>query len=531
MKTGKRIASVVLMIMMLVTMVLPALGDDPTYTITINGAVKDETYTAYKIFDAVWSSDETKVAYTINSSSAWFDVILKYMGGGTTAVTANTDGNYIGKGLTLQKTSTEGVYNVIADTTNADATKQYKASDFAAYLIANKPTTVTADATATAAIAAGATTPSATLTITGSDPEGYYLVDSTVGILCALDTLNTTVAVNEKNSYPSVTKTIANGQNIVQIGDTVDYTVEVLVPATVDKDITVHDVIESGLTFVKDTDDNIDFDISIKEGTSATLTANTDYVVATNITDGCSFEIVIKPTAKIVGKTVVIKYSAKMNKDAELDPETNDNKAWITYSQFTSQEAKVETKTLIAYVQKTDESGNSLAGAKFKLYDGYDTNVGTDGKNTAGNVLKGKDVIKVIATDTAGVYRVADATELADDDTAKVEEMECDTNGKLTIQGLDDKKYYLEETEAPVGYNKLDYLPELDVKEATKTEVEDTDQVQYTYSYTGITVENQSGTKLPATGGIGTTIFYCAGAALTLGALVILITKKRMQKQ
>ena len=46
----------------------------------------------------------------------------------------------------------------------------------------------------------------------------------------------------------------------------------------------------------------------------------------------------------------------------------------------------------------------------------------------------------------------------------------------------------------------------------------------------GANVVNKSGSTLPETGGIGTTIFYVLGSLLVVGAGVVLITRKRMGK-
>ena len=99
------------------------------------------------------------------------------------------------------------------------------------------------------------------------------------------------------------------------------------------------------------------------------------------------------------------------------------------------------------------------------------------------------------------------------------------TDGQVTIQGLDANfTYWLVETEAPVGYNKLtghiDFMLSADDGKAT---VEGNK-----YVTGGFKVENNTGTELPSTGGMGTTLLYLAGGALVLLALVLLITKKRM---
>jgi len=45
------------------------------------------------------------------------------------------------------------------------------------------------------------------------------------------------------------------------------------------------------------------------------------------------------------------------------------------------------------------------------------------------------------------------------------------------------------------------------------------------------TIENNKGTQLPSTGGIGTALFYLAGGVMAVGAGVILVTKKRIGKE
>ena len=98
-------------------------------------------------------------------------------------------------------------------------------------------------------------------------------------------------------------------------------------------------------------------------------------------------------------------------------------------------------------------------------------------------------------------------------------------NGKIEIDGLDADTYYLREVKAPAGYNKLAADVKVEITGATTVEGK--------LSYTTVVakVNNQSGTELPSTGGIGTTIFYVLGSVLLVGAAVLLITKKRMSAQ
>ena len=97
-----------------------------------------------------------------------------------------------------------------------------------------------------------------------------------------------------------------------------------------------------------------------------------------------------------------------------------------------------------------------------------------------------------------------------------------DANGKIEIDGLDADTYYLREIEAPAGYNMLGEDKEVKVVGATVVEEK--------LSYTTVVakINNQSGTELPSTGGIGTTIFYILGGVLVVGAIILLVTRKRM---
>lgn len=96
--------------------------------------------------------------------------------------------------------------------------------------------------------------------------------------------------------------------------------------------------------------------------------------------------------------------------------------------------------------------------------------------------------------------------------------------GKFTIQGLDADIYYLTETKQPDGYNKLSKAVKIVIDEKGNITVDDK-----TPSTELVEVENKSGSILPSTGGMGTTLFYIFGAILVIGSGVVLITKKRMK--
>ena len=119
-------------------------------------------------------------------------------------------------------------------------------------------------------------------------------------------------------------------------------------------------------------------------------------------------------------------------------------------------------------------------------------------------------------TDENNVYLV--------DQNATTTEITTDSTGEFTIQGLDADIYYLTEIQQPAGYNKLSAPVKIVINESgTITIGESADPVDK------VEVENKSGSLLPSTGGMGTTLFYIFGAILVIGSGVVLITKKRMK--
>lgn len=105
---------------------------------------------------------------------------------------------------------------------------------------------------------------------------------------------------------------------------------------------------------------------------------------------------------------------------------------------------------------------------------------------------------------------------------SKITKVTTPENGSFTIIGLDADTYYLTETKQPDGYNKLSNPVKIVIAADGKITIGDktVDQVE---------VENKSGSLLPSTGGMGTTLFYIFGAILVIGSGVVLITKKRMK--
>ena len=342
---------------------------------------------------------------------------------------------------------------------------------------------------------------------------GYYLVDSSTGALCSLDTTDNEVEITEKNTIPTVLKEVAeNGKfgskNDANIGDVVTFKTTITVGKGADN-YKLYDNMSAGLDF--------------QEITSVVLTGNgardlaltTDYTISSNDT----YDFIIDFTDSleedlVLGNTIVVTYTAKVNKNAVIDGKGNDNVTNLTYGDQNtpSNESKTITYVFKFNVKKINSNKELLSGAKFKLY--------ASDKETE---------INLVLED--GVYRVATPEEVAAGKSTIIEA------GEVTIIGLDSGTYYLEETVAPDGYNKLAEKIEVTIsasyegEESTVTVSgtnDEYDLVNYTKNL--VTITNITGAELPSTGGMGTVLFLTIGSLMVLGFGVLLVTKLRMAK-
>lgn len=458
-------------------------------SITIDNAVVGKTYTIYRIFD-LDSHSEDYQALNYKVSAKWAAFFAK---------------------------GAEGLNYVDIDELGYVTWKENaSAADFAAKAFAfAKAQNIANDGQKTA--------DSSTVAFTGLD-LGYYLVQSDLGALCSLDTTMPSVTIKEKNSEPTVEKKVkedstgAFGEtNDADIGQTVEFKTTITVVDGQPKGYVLHDTMSAGLTF--------NGTVKVKIG-DRTLTAGTDYTLVTEgLNDGCTFEVrfiddkdgegnatgshALKPN-----DVVTVIYSATVNANAVVGDKGNPNTTKLSYTEgsTTTNETKdSQTRTyvwefdVLKYTMK-DNAETPLAGAKFVLYKTV------DGKNYYVKVTDGKV--------TGWTETKAEGTvfETPDDD------------GSFTISGLDVDTYYLEEVEAPAGYNKLAAPVKVTITATINTATNvGTATVTYGENSTGtVKIENKTGVELPSTGGVGTTIFYVIGGLLMAVAVVLLVTKKKM---
>lgn len=462
-------------------------------TITIGTPEVGETYEIYKLFDLEsYDTEKNAYTYTISTSSEWYTFMST--GAGKDYVTL-TDYE-TGKKIVTWKNGADEVAFARLALTYAEAnnsisplkTQEAKDADNNGVADEVKFTELSL---------------------------GYYLVDSSLGTLVGLNSTVRDVTINEKNTPPTIDKTVEEKGEYVatstgKIGDTVNFKVEINAKKGA-QNYVLYDKMDEGLTFNTNS-------IEVKVGDTI-LTEDTDYTVATEDIGNKTFVVTFTKTyldSITADTTIVVTYSAVINEKAEINGDGNLNETSLKYGDNTETE-KDYTRTYVLDFEllKADGSANELPGAEFRLYD-----AATDGNE-----------IKVYLTETANVYRVAYTA----DELTKASAIKA---GKVMIEGLDaDVIYYLEETKAPEGYNKLTSRVPVQLVSTIGTNNEQTSTVTgtssnlLTYSANRVTVVNTTGALLPDTGGIGTVLFITIGSLMVLGFGVLLVTKLRLAKE
>ena len=334
------------------------------------------------------------------------------------------------------------------------------------------------------------------VTATGLD-LGYYLVVGANEALANLTTTNPDVIIHDKNDVPFDK---VDDKESVEIGEVVNYTINGKVPDTTgftSYDYIITDTMSEGLTFNKD--------VTVKVGDKELAS---DKYELSYPESGVDFQLTIyvMDIQDKVSQPIVVKYTATVNENAIAKISENDAK--LVYSnnptdskkhgELTDKETVYSAKIkIVKYHDALEDMNNRLQNAKFVL---------------SKKVMEGeKEVVKYYKYDTS-------ANKVTWVDTRKEADAFVTTvNGEAEVRGLKNGTYYLIETEAPAGYNLL--------AKPVKVEINGSDANVDSLTVT-TNVENHTGSLLPGTGGIGTQIFYIAGAALLLGAVVVLLVKK-----
>ena len=514
MKRMKRIMALMLAAIMMMAMSVTAFaagGATGTHTLTVNVKsttpaqdLKGQTINLYKLFDVTESKsgETTNYAYTVNNTyKATLASVLKI---GETA----KDEEYAAAVLALK--DTDGAVQKFANDFTAEAlTKKLSATANSGKITEENKTSYTFENLA----------------------AGYYLVYVTGGkeIQSSLVTVDeTTTTVNLKTEAPSITKTA--DKETAEIGQVVKYTVTGAIPDTTGYEqyqYIIHDELSKGLDFVNDAKGTaleegattvtvaVAFGEEIADASKAPTTATLDSTNKKKMSLDLSEWVRANQTNK--GKAFTVTYYAKVNKDAVV---TEKNNAQLEYgnnpketTKTTPSEAKTPTYPLdILKKEKTSEK--ELAGAKFSLY------------TTEADAKAGTNAITVSGSD--GKY-VVDPTSknTVFESVASIE----GENYNLHVNGLKAGDYWLVETEAPAGYNKLTAPIKVTIKKSA-----DADVNNWTISKDGvdekdkiIDIENSTGSILPSTGGRGAIAFAVIAALLVFGVAVSFIRDKRKE--
>lgn len=493
MKRVKRVLALLAAFALVLAMAVPAFADKANlYTISVP-AGSNHTYQVYQIFTGDYSSDGklSNIKWGQNSNSR-------------------------GEGVSIGEKVDENVLNQLAAVAGKSDEDKLAVIEQYANLSENGMDTVSASKSIQVA-------------------AGYYLFkDTTTGISgnTYIAEVVGNVSIKAKNSHvPGFEKklkdtndtegTTTDWQDVADhdIGDKIPFKLEGTVPADYDAEYTsyyfaFHDEEEAGLTFNKDSVEVYVDDTKITAG----------FEVKTSTNDGCSFEVVFSDLKAIkdvhAGSKIRVEYTATLNENAVIGGNGNLNKAQLEYSNNPrdkdSRDKTVWDNVVVFTYQvvvnkyaNSVEENNKLPGADFTLT----------------KKLKG-DTTKVIAA------------------------VKSPDGKQFTFKGLDDGEYTLTETVTPDGYNTIDpitfkvnanheitwegagdrntLLKSLSGKKVTG-------QITFTSDKgTGAlttNIINKSGTVLPSTGGMGTTVFYVVGGGLMAVAVVLLVTKKRMENK
>ena len=510
MKHIKKLASLLLALVMVFALATTAFADEPTtYSITITNSAEGHTYEAYQIFTGdLVEKDGTKILSNIVWGSGISEAGQTALGDAAAkAETLKTedDAKAFAKAVAPYLTTAAGSANTVTD-------GKYVISGLAAgyYLVKDQDGSLTGDA----------------------DAYTEYIIKVVS---------NTTAT--PKSSVPTVEKKVKDTNDSTGVTsdwqDSADYDIGDSIPfqlkATLANNVSsyttykvvFHDTLSKGLTYNNDA--KVYIGGTETNGFTVTATVNADGT--TTLTVSCDD---VKALGAGNSSVITVEYTAKLNENAVLGSAGNPNEVYLEYSNNPnkSEEGNNETGetpkdvvivfTYKTIINKVDSENAPLTGAAFKLE----------------KLIKGKDG--------------------AADTWTTVKEFTVDeTTTSFTFSGLDDGQYKLTETKTPVGYNTID--PIYFVIEAThdetadaptlktlnayltdangnkQTEMKDGESVNIDLGTVDLTagsitttVVNKSGSELPSTGGIGTTIFYVLGGVLVLAAVVLLVTKKRM---
>ena len=567
-KLVSRFMAVLMAMTMILSMSMTAFAAEASKgTLTVNNTVAGKTLDLYQIFTATKS--ENNVAYTLNSA---------YEGFFKTKV--ENGSSLSGEALS------EAAYNYVKTQVGTDGSNGAAfAKDIMGWILGN---TATVEATHTTA------TTTDTTTVINNLDYGYYVVyplgatdtstapgnEAVKSVASLVSVTGADATVNMKSNYPTVDKKIIpaqsgsgitvgaivdgswDGNHQLELDDENDPEDTIAPHGAADEkkagDFAIGDTITYQLTskvpdmtgynsYTFKFSDTLSKGLDLKEVLSVKVG---DTTLKAGKTGTNTYALTYDKTSRILtvtlndfynsyknrpGETITVVYTATLNKDAVIGMNPNTNKAVVEYSNNPKSDGTGKSEPSIVDVhtfdftiykyylkdQSNKEDKTALAKAEFELYKG----------NTEGTAADEQAKVNIV-DEGNGVYRqaTADEAKAADFTSAKIV---SDADGKVLVKGLEAGTYYLRETKAPEGYNKLlsDIKVVIEANYDTTTGKLTNYTVTYTYNGKPITVtntdkltspevpvENKTGAQLPSTGSKGALMVTLAGIVL-FGAL------------
>lgn len=522
MKKMRRFAGLVLAMVMVMSMAVGVFAET-VKECTITAPSNGHKYEVYQVFKGDYDTDSKKL-----SNIVWG---------------ANAKNN--GTAVTEDESVPEEVLNVLSGI-SATETNRNKLAAILPYVDLEDDAFATLESGKSVKVSAGYYLIKDIELASTNDSYSTYLVEvvEDVTIIPKVGVPTVEKKVDDENDSvadDSATTDEVEGEDGSDWQDSADYDINDVVPfqlkATLAENVedyagayrvVFHDTLSKGLTFKAITQVTID-----GKPLETTQYAVSDRVLTNEegYAGGTTFSVTIAD-AKALGATnesvIIVEYTATLNENAVIGADGNPNKVYLEFSNNPNwvpptpstppgeepptpptpptgetPEDKVIVFTYKVVVNKVDQNNKPLAGAEFTLYK----------KNEAG-------VYEPIGTKVVGTIP------------------ENGTIANLfTWTGLDDGDYKLEETVTPAGYNTINPI-EFKISATHDVDSEDPKLIELTGGklFTGevstgtltADVENKTGTVLPETGGMGTTLFYVIGATLAIGAAVVMVTRKRM---
>lgn len=512
MKLMKRILAIVCTFVMIISMATgvnavdntsAAAATQPKGSITLENAVVGDEYKVYKILTL--ESYVKDKAYSYKKNGDGWDKFIN-----------STQGTQFFE-------SNENGYVKLKSTADNDTAARKIAIYAIGFAQANRDTV-----TPTKTVRAEATSKTETTKVVFNDLElGYYVVESTSGTACAITTTDPDATIKDKHDNPSVNKIIEHGgvvkdnhkMNSVNLGETVYFETTINVKPGA-KNYVLHDTMDSNLEnfFVYEVYCNLPN--SKNQNTSlATTGAENEKMVnvrpgafnSEKPTDGCTFELSFTNLFYTTYRQqidrgeltkIYVKYYATVGNKAPINTAMK-NTTYLTYGENNLETDKSETETYTYGIPVFKYTGTNtpLADAKFIL-------------SKVENATEA-DAIKF--TSNGAFYRYTIDQTNGGGNTTLV----SPTEGRFEIQGLEAGTYYLKETEAPKGYNKIQKSIKIEILEDGSIKVDNN-------AITGdVRVQNNTGSILPSTGGMGTTLIYVVGSILVLASGIVLFSKRK----